>query len=138
MRPEQGPLTAQRLRSLWPAIVSWSRTASPMAGSLLADASVDDVTSDLVTLQAATSGSSEGLAHKRDAIAKLLGEWVSGPVRVAVKRAPESASRAPNPASPRPERLTERTANAERLKVLRAKDPTLGNAVDALDLELME
>jgi hypothetical protein len=34
--------------------------------------------------------------------------------------------------------MTEATANAERLKVLRAKDPTLGAAVDALDLELLE
>ena len=39
---------------------------------------------------------------------------------------------------PRVERLNEKTANAERLKVLQAKDPTLGRAVDALDLELME
>jgi hypothetical protein len=34
--------------------------------------------------------------------------------------------------------MTEETANLERLKVLRAKDPTLGAAVDALDLKLME
>ncbi len=42
------------------------------------------------------------------------------------------------PHPPRPQRFTEATANAERLKVLRSKDPTLGQAVDALDLELME
>jgi hypothetical protein len=35
-------------------------------------------------------------------------------------------------------RLTEERANAERLKVLRGKDPTLNAAVDALDLELLE
>jgi hypothetical protein len=38
----------------------------------------------------------------------------------------------------RPARLTEQTANAERLKRLRDKDPTLSAAVDALDLELLE
>jgi DNA polymerase-3 subunit gamma/tau len=133
----KGPLTTDRLRSLWPGIVAWARTASPMAGSLLADASVDDVTADLVTLQAGTSGSSEGLAHKRDAIAKLLGEWVDGAVRVNVVSRQTSVVSKDNSA-PRPERLNEKTANAERLKVLQAKDPTLGGAVDALDLELME
>jgi hypothetical protein len=34
--------------------------------------------------------------------------------------------------------LNEASANAERLQVLRAKDPTLSAAVDALDLELLE
>jgi hypothetical protein len=34
--------------------------------------------------------------------------------------------------------MTEERANAERLKSLRAKDPTLSAAVDALDLELLE
>jgi hypothetical protein len=40
--------------------------------------------------------------------------------------------------APRPARLNEQSANAERLKVLRGKDPTLNAAVDALDLELLE
>ncbi len=34
--------------------------------------------------------------------------------------------------------MTPQSANAERLKSLRAKDPTLSAAVDALDLELLE
>jgi len=38
----------------------------------------------------------------------------------------------------RPARLTEDAARAERLKTLRAKDPGLNAAVDALDLELLE
>ena len=38
----------------------------------------------------------------------------------------------------RPARLTTETANAERLKLLRGKDQTLGAAIDALDLELLE
>jgi DNA polymerase III subunit gamma/tau len=136
--PTTGPLTADRLRSLWPGIVAKARVSSPMVGSLLADALVQGVEGTVVTVVAPTGGTSEGLEHKKDAIGKLLGEWVDGPVRVVVGRDPNQGPRAPNPASPRPERLNEKTANAERLKVLRAKDPTLGNAVDALDLELME
>jgi len=108
-----------------------------MVGSLLAEATVQGVEGGTVTLVAA-SGTTEGLEHKKDAVGKVLGEWVDGAVRVAVGRRPDTGSRAPDPVAPRPERLNEKTANAERLKVLKAKDPTLGNAVDALDLELME
>ncbi len=135
--PTPGPLTVDRLRSLWPSIVSRARISSPMVGSLLADATVQGVEGSTVTLAARSGGTSEGLAHKQDGIAKLLADWVDGAVKVSVVGgAPSVASK--NAPAPRPERLNEKTANAERLKVLRAKDPTLGNAVDALDLELME
>jgi hypothetical protein len=108
-----------------------------MVGSLLADATVQGVQDNTVTLVAPPGGTSEGLAHKRDAIAKLLGEYVEGVVRIAVVGSQSSVVGTNKPA-PKVERLTEKSANAERLKVLQAKDPTLGNAVDALDLELME
>jgi DNA polymerase-3 subunit gamma/tau len=134
--PEKGPLTAERLGALWPSIVSRARGSSAMLATLLADAKVVAVSGDTVTLSAA--GHDEGLQHKKEAIGKLIGEWVSGTVKVAVERGPGSGPRDPGTASPRPERLTEQTANLERLKVLRAKDPTLGAAVDALDLELLE
>ena len=108
-----------------------------MVGSLLADASVENVEGGMVTLVARSGGTSEGLAHKKDGIAKLLADWVDGTVRVSVVGGAPSVVSKDVPV-PRPQRLNEKTANAERLKVLRAKDPTLGNAVDALDLELME
>jgi len=133
-RPTAGPLTVDRLRSIWPSIVARARVSSPMVGSLLAEATVQGVESGTVTLVAA-SGTSEGLEHKKDAVGKVLAEWVDGAVRVAVGRRPDPGPRTPEPF---PQRLNEKTANAERLKVLKAKDPTLGNAVDALDLELME
>jgi hypothetical protein len=109
-----------------------------MVGSLLADATVQGVEGSTVMLAARSSGTSEGLAHKQDGIAKLLGEWVDGAVKVLVASGVGRVAGGPTPAAPKVERLNEKTANAERLKVLRAKDPTLGNAVDALDLELME
>jgi DNA polymerase III subunit gamma/tau len=135
--PEKGPLTATRLQSLWPAIVERARASSPMLGTMLADAQVVAAAGDTVTLAAAGHG--EGLAHKKDAIGKLIGEWVEGAVKVVVgeggRGKGDGAAAAP---AVRAERLTEETANLERLKVLRAKDPTLGAAVDALDLELLE
>ncbi len=132
----KGPLSADRLQSLWPSIVAEARRSSPMIGTLLADTEIRSVTGDTVTL--ASAGHAEGLEHKREAIAKLLAPWVDAAVRVAVERSPEPGSRPHDSTSPRPQRLTEKTANAERLKLLRAKDPSLGSAVDALDLELME
>lgn len=103
-------------------------------GTLLAETQVSAVDGSTVTL--ASRGNVEGLEHKRDAIAKLVGEYVSGPVKVVIAAGePASAKQA---SGSRPARLTEETANAERLKVLRAKDPSLGAAVDALDLEIVE
>jgi len=141
--PERGPLTVARLQSLWPNIVAKARVSSPMVGSLLADATVQSVEATTVTVSAASAGTVEGLAHKKDTIAKVLSDWVDGAVQVAVQRTADPGSRAPGPRTaetpvPKVQRLTEKTANAERLKVLEAKDPTLGKAVDALDLELME
>ena len=135
--PAKGPMTVDRLRSLWPSIVSRARVSSPMVASLLADATVQAVEGSTVTLAARSGGTNEGLAHKKDGIAKLLADWVDGAVKVNVVGGASSVANKDAPA-PRPVRLNEKTANAERLKVLRAKDPTLGNAVDALDLELME
>jgi DNA polymerase-3 subunit gamma/tau len=132
--PERGPLTQDRLRTLWPSIVG---QAQGMLASLLADSQVRSVSGDTVTV--ASSGHAEGLTHKRDAIAKLLGAWVEGRVKIVIgEGGPGKGEGAAASPPDRPVRLTEQTANAERLKVLRAKDPSLGGAVDALDLELME
>jgi DNA polymerase-3 subunit gamma/tau len=133
--PSVGPLSLDRLRALWPDVVARAHAASPMIGTLLAETQVSGVDGGTVTL--VSLGNVEGLEHKRDAIAKLVAEYVSGPVKVIIAAAGASAT-AKQPSGSRPARLTEETANAERLKVLRAKDPSLGAAVDALDLEIVE
>ncbi len=141
--PAKGPLTLERLRTLWPSIVAYARGTSPMFGTLLAATEVAGIEGSLVTLRLLdqTLGQVEGIDHKRDALAKLVGEYVTESVRIRVEgpgaRDPGHAPPAAGSA-PRPHRLTEQSANAERLKVLRAKDPTLSAAVDALDLELLE
>jgi hypothetical protein len=75
----------------------------------------------------------EGLERQRDALGQLVGRYVNGAVRIKLEGG-GSGERA----TPRPGRLTEEGARAERLKALRAKDPGLSAAVDALDLELLE
>ncbi|PYP73959.1 MAG: DNA polymerase III subunit gamma/tau [Gemmatimonadetes bacterium] len=140
--PEKGPLTLDRLRALWPTIVAHARATSPMFGTLLAGTEVAAVEGDTVTLRPPDQapGQAEGIAHKRDAVAKLVGEYVSGKARIKVSGAGsgERGAGAAVPPAPRPSRLTEERVKADRLLVLRTKDPTLNAAVDALDLELLE
>jgi len=137
--PPSSPVPGQKLeptldnvRSIWAHVISDARAKSPMLGSLLAEADVVGVDGRVVTLRPGHVIHAEGLERQRDAIAQSLGRYVSEAPRVKVV-----AGSAPPPAAP-PERITEQGANAERLKSLRAKDPTLSAAVDALDLELLE
>lgn len=75
----------------------------------------------------------EGLERQREALGQLVGRYVTAPVRITLEGG-GSGERT----TPRPGRLTEDGARAERLSALRAKDPGLNAAVDALDLELLE
>jgi DNA polymerase III subunit gamma/tau len=133
--------TLANIRSVWPAVVADARKGSPMVGSLLAEAQVIGVEGRVVTVRPGNAGHAEGLERQRDTIAQSLGRFVAEAPRVAI--APPDAAGSSGagssipPAAP-PQRMTEERANAERLKTLRAKDPTLSAAVDALDLELLE
>jgi DNA polymerase-3 subunit gamma/tau len=132
---DKGPLTLEHLRSVWGSIVADARARAPMIGSLLAEAEVSGVEGRVVMLRPASAGHSEGLERQREVIAQVIGRYVTETPRV--KLAPGAAE--PRDAQPeRPVRLTEERANADRLRTLRAKDPTLSAAVDALDLELLE
>ncbi len=127
--------TLANVRSVWSAVVADARTRGPMLGSLLAEAEVIAVDGRVVTLRPGNVGHAEGLERQRDTIAQSLGRYVAEAPRVKIA-APDTGG-TPTP-SERPERMTEERANADRLKALRAKDPTLSAAVDALDLELLE
>jgi len=124
--------TLDNIRSVWATVVADARGKTPMLGSLLAEADVVSVEGRVVTLRPGHAIHAEGLERQRDVIAQSLGRYVSEAPRVKVV-----AGGATPPVAP-PERITEQGANAERLKRLRAKDPTLSAAVDALDLELLE
>ena len=124
--------TLENVRSVWPQIVAEARAKTPMLGSLLAEAEVVGVDGRIVTVTPGNAGHSEGLERQRDTIAQAIGRFISEAPRVKI------ASTETPRGGPAPERMTEERAGAERLKSLRAKDPTLSAAVDALDLELLE
>ncbi|HZH41636.1 MAG TPA: DNA polymerase III subunit gamma/tau [Gemmatimonadales bacterium] len=132
---ERGALTLERARQLWPGVVEQSRFTSPLLPTLLADSEISAVREGVVVLRIAAAHR-DGIERKRESITRLLEPHFAGPVRIDLEAV---AAPAPvgNLAAP-PARLTEATANAERLRVLRAKDPTLSAAVDALDLEILE
>ena len=127
--------TLANVRSVWSAVIADARTRSPMLGSLLAEAEVIAVDGRMISLRPGNAGHAEGLDRQRETIAQSLGRYVAEAPRVKI--APPDTGTVPSP-SERPERMTEERATAERLKTLRAKDPTLSAAVDALDLELLE
>ncbi len=132
-----GPLTLERLRALWPQVVAGARARSPMLGTLLEASDVVGVdgTTVHIRLREANPVHAEGLARQRDVLAEVLARHVAAPVRVALEDAGPAAAA---PAGAPPARLTEAAAREARLRRLRAKDPGLGAAVDALDLELLE
>jgi hypothetical protein len=115
-------------------VVEQSRAASPLLPTLLADSAVTAVRDGVLVLRIA-GAHREGVERKRESITRMLEPHFAEPVRLDLE---STAAAAAGNAAPRPERLNEASANAERLRVLRAKDPTLSAAVDALDLELLE
>jgi DNA polymerase-3 subunit gamma/tau len=135
---EKGPASLDRLRSLWPRIVADMRADNPMIASLVAEATLTAVAGGVVTLTLSDAHHAEGVDRKRDALAQVIGRHVTEPVRVRVVTSGAPGAGTTEAPPVRGARLTAESANAERLKVLRQKDPTLNAAADALDLELLE
>src|SRR5213593_1110510 len=120
--------TLDNARAVWSQVVSDARAKTPVLGSLLAEAQVVAVDGRIVTLRPGHAVHAEGLERQRETIAQMLGQYISEAPRVTIAAGGGRGS----------ERITPEGASAERLKSLRAKDPTLSAAVDALDLELLE
>src|SRR5437667_771460 len=136
--PERGPLSTERLRGLWPRVIEDARAKSPMLGALLQVTEVAGVDAGAVTIRLLDTNAvhAEGLERQREALSQLVARYLTGPVRIKLEGAEGGGSR--ERSALRPTRLTEEGARAERLKTLRAQDPSLNAAVDALDLELLE
>jgi hypothetical protein len=77
-------------------------------------------------------------AERLQAQAQLVEEVIAGalgqPVRLRVTDTAAGANEPP----PRPQRLSEASLKADRLRSFRAKDPALDTAADALDLEIVD
>src|SRR5881397_2381390 len=133
--PQKGPPELDRLRALWPRIIEDARARSPLLGALLAVTEVAVVQGATVGIRLLDTNAvhAEGIERQRDALAQLVGRYVTEPVRVTLEGA-GSGERSPQRAT----RMTEEGAGQEGLGAWRAKDPSLSAAVDALALELLE
>jgi hypothetical protein len=106
-----------------------------MLGALIAATEVAAVEGTTLTIRLLEENvvHAEGIERQREALAQLVGRYVTETIRLKLFGADEA--RGPRA---RPARLTEDGARADRLTGLRAKDPRLDAAVEALDLELLE
>ena len=125
--------TLDNVRSVWSQVIADARGKTPLLGSLLAEAEIAAVEGRDIVVRPGHAVHAEGLERQRETIAQLVGRYISEAPRIRIVE-PGAARTAGSP----PPRITAEGANAERLKSLRAKDPTLSAAVDALDLELLE
>ncbi len=128
--------TLESLVATWPELVVVARARSRFLGEAFAAAKPTTVDPPAVILTLADGNPMhvEALTRQREAVERLLGETVGQPVRVSLG-GPTSGGAVP---SPKARRLSESEARAERLKVLAGRDPALGAAADALDLEVLE
>ena len=133
--PLTGLFTVEALRGRWPDVVAAAKTEKPLLASILEDTEPESLGGGALVLRVLgrSAMTAEGLARNRSRLEELLGRLLGAGVRLGTGG--QAA------ASPRPqtgERVTAASARAERTRALREKHPALDQAVDALDLELLE
>ncbi|HEV8495631.1 MAG TPA: hypothetical protein VGQ56_02130, partial [Gemmatimonadaceae bacterium] len=128
-------LDLNKVAGRWDAVVERIRAAGkPTAASALEHASPVAVTATgTVTIELDESNDifAHAITTSRAEIVDALREWFPGVQKVELRRDEQA------PVSP-PKRLTDEMVRAERIASLRKRDPVLGAAIDALDLEIAD
>jgi DNA polymerase-3 subunit gamma/tau len=136
--PPQAPLSpsVSALQSAWPEIVAQLRERSQFLSQALAATSPSAVDAGwlTVTLAEANPLFAEKLETQATVVEEVLRPWVDEPLRLRVSQPAATDTIA----AARPNRLTQGSIQADRLRSLRAKDPALDTAADALDLEIVD
>jgi hypothetical protein len=128
--------TVDALRDGWPDIVSEVRGKTRFLGEALAATTPVAVEAPWLTVELAEANPlfAEQLQGQASAVEEVLARVTGRPLRLRVTQRPADPSSEP----PRPQRLSEASVKADRLRSFRAKDPTLDTAADALDLEIVD
>lgn len=128
------PPTAQDLAAAWPDLVAAARERSYLLGEALGAVTPVAVTDHEVRLAVSPAQQmlAEGIQRQLPAVEQLLAARLGGHRKAVVEVAPSAGAPA------RPKRLTDDALRAEHLRRLRASDPALDLAVDALDLEIVD
>jgi DNA polymerase-3 subunit gamma/tau len=128
--------TREALQGAWADILAEARAEGPFLGQALAACELADVAAPVIALRMADAdpGMALTLERQKERLAGLLGRMVGTTVDLRLQ-----GGDAPAPAArTRPQRLDDQTLRADRLKGLRARDPALDAAADALDLEIVD
>jgi DNA polymerase-3 subunit gamma/tau len=130
--PPRAEFTVDSLLAAWPDLVAAARGQGRFLGDALAAARPALVEPPSLVLEVPGRNPihAEALGRHRDVVERLLSEAVGAPVQVTLSDnvSPGERSR----------RLTDSEARAERLRLLKGRDPALEAAADALDLEVLE
>jgi len=128
--------TREALQGAWADIVAEARAEGPFLGQALAACELRDVAAPVIALRMADAdpGMALTLERQKERLAGLLGRIVGTVVDLRLEG---GDAQAPG-AKARPQRLSDQTLRADRLKGLRARDPALDAAADALDLEIVD
>jgi len=126
-------LDLNRLAEHWDDVIEFVRAGGRgMVASALAEATPVAVTgAGVVTITVAGDALAEAIQSGNDAVMAALRTVFEGVRKVVVNAVSESPGSAPR-------RLTAEFVIADRLAMLRKRDPLLGDAIDALDLRLIE
>jgi DNA polymerase-3 subunit gamma/tau len=129
------PLDLNKLTGRWDALVDRLKTDGKMnlAAALAHTSPVAVTGAGLVTIE--LDEENDFFAHSintgKAEIVAALGAWFTGIERLELRRDDREAS-AP------PKRLTDEMVRAQRLAMLKKRDPVLGAAIDALDLDVID
>jgi len=124
------------LRGAWPEIVAAVRERRAFLGEATATAEPAEAAPPWLTIRLPESSALfvQPLQEQAAVVEEILSQVLGQPVRLRVVAGTAAGPVAPAP----PKRISDASIRADRLKSLRARDPALDLAADALDLEIVE
>lgn len=136
MSTDPVPCTTEAIRAAWPEILAAAARQSRLVSQALEHATPTVTAPGVVELQFGPDNAvfREGVARQLALVETILGASVGTAVAVTIA---QPGSGEAGPAS-RPARVSKEGIREERLQQLRAADPALDAAADALDLELVD
>jgi len=130
------PTTLDALRMAWGDIVAEVRRRTRFLGEALSHTAPSAL--ELPWLTVELSQPNPLFAERLQAQAQIVEDVVAGAVGQPIRLRVTEAVPSPDEPAALPQRLTESSLKADRLRSFRAKDPTLDTAADALDLEIVD